>query len=105
MDRKGNRFLYAYLIDGDKRVVDKSKKHAVPDDWTGDPETITVDLQTIQDSASQMPDAVNLPSGLEQLLDNGDRVLVTDFDNTVIGEVVKLNGVIAMKRKQGFGIN
>ena len=105
MDRNGNRFLYAYLIDGEKPVVDKSQKHTVPEDWTGDPETITVDLEIIQDSASQKPDAVNLPSGLERMLDNGDRVLVTDSDNTVIGEVVKVNGVIAMRRKQGFGVN
>jgi hypothetical protein len=42
---------------------------------------------------------------LEQLLDNGDRVLVTDYENSVIGEIVKTGNVIAMKRKGGFGLS
>lgn len=105
MDRQGRRFLYSYRIDGKKPIVDKSTKFEVPDEWSGDPETVFVTLESIQDSASQNPDAVNLPAGLEELIENGDRVLVTDYENSIIGEIVKIGNVIVMRRKEGFGLS
>src|SRR5260370_36916019 len=101
MDRHGNRFLYAYNPHGKKPLVDKSQKHAVPSDWTGDPETIYVSLETIQDSPIGSLEAVNLTAELEQTLDNGDRILVPDFKNAIVGEVVKRDNRIGLRRQSG----
>jgi hypothetical protein len=101
MDRHGNRFLYAYLVDGPKPIIEKSQKFPVPGDWTGDPETVYVALETIQDSQISA-DAVNLPGGLRQLVDNGDRVLVTDCDNAMIGEIARQGDDVRLARYGGF---
>ena len=103
MDRSGNRFLYAYILGGEKPVIDKSQRHSVPADWTGDPETVYVSLESIRDSATAA-DAVNLPAGFEEMLDNGDRILVTDFENAVVGEVVKRDNSVVFVRREGFEI-
>lgn len=104
MDRHGDRFLYAYNPDGPKPIIDKSQKHVVPSDWTGDPETIHVSHETIQDVAVGSPDAVILSAELEQCLENGDRILVTDLEDVIVGEVVKLNQAIVLVRRAGFAM-
>jgi hypothetical protein len=101
MDRHGNRFLYAYLLGGRKPIIDKSQKFPVPDDWTGDPETVYVALELIQDSQVS-GDAVNVPERLRHLVDNGDRVLVTDYDNAVIGEIVRHGDGVRLARREGY---
>ena len=101
MYRHGNRFLYAYLIDGPKPIIDKSQKFPVPEDWTGDPETVYVALESIHDS-EMSDDAVNLPGGLREVLDNGDRVLVTDFDNAVVGEIIRDGDELRLERRDGY---
>lgn len=102
MDRNGNRFLYRYLHDQPKPIIDKSQWAEVPDNWTGDPETVYVAFESIQDFHTIGGDVVNLSDGLRQLLDNGDRVLVTDFDNAVIGEIAKDGDDIRLVRRDGY---
>jgi hypothetical protein len=104
MDRHGDRFLYEYNPHGKKPSIDKTKKHPVPSDWTGDPETFYVALETIQDVAVGSRETVNLTPEIKRLLDNGDRILVTDFEDTVIGEVVKRENKIVLERQPGFGL-
>ncbi|TWU10290.1 hypothetical protein Pla52o_57460 [Novipirellula galeiformis] len=101
MDRHGDRFLYAYLIDGPKPIIDKSQKFPVPEDWTGDPETVYVALESIHDS-EMSGDSVNLPGGLREVLDNGDRVLITDFDNAVVGEIIRDGDELRLERRDGY---
>ena len=103
MNRDGKRFLYPYHLEKNKPTVDKSEKHAVPEDWTGDPETIFVTLESVLDSKTATPDAVNLAPGFLELIDNGDRLLVTN-DNIVIGELARRGDVVILQRKDGFDV-
>jgi hypothetical protein len=104
MDRQGNRFLYAYLIGGAKPVIDKKQKYPVPADWSGDPETIHVPIETINDIETQTADNPFIADELAQLLAEGDRILVTDSDDAVVGELFLRDGRLVMRRQTGFGL-
>lgn len=104
MDRNGNRFLYRYILDGPQPIIDKAQKVEVPADWTGDPETVSVALEIINDVIAGAIEVANLPIGFRQVLDNGDRILVTDFENAVVGELKMEGTAIMLVRRVGFGL-
>ncbi|QDT27820.1 hypothetical protein Enr10x_31540 [Gimesia panareensis] len=100
-NQAGEQFLYRYLIDGEKKVIDKSQRFDVPKDWTGDPEIICVSEDCITDIKMGANDSVNLSQYLMQHIENGDEILVTspgDEESQVIGKVIKDGDNIYLNR-------